>query len=39
MGVFVENLQEIINKDFTASEKLSQMIENHFNVLGQMILI
>lgn len=34
MGVFVENLQLIIQKGETSTEKLSQMIDNHFNVLA-----
>ncbi len=34
MGVFVENLQQIIQNGETSSEKLSQMIDNHFNVLA-----
>jgi TetR/AcrR family transcriptional regulator, fatty acid metabolism regulator protein len=34
MGVFVENLQQIIKDENTASEKLGQMIENHFQVLA-----
>jgi TetR/AcrR family transcriptional regulator, fatty acid metabolism regulator protein len=34
MGVFVENLQQIIKDESTAKEKLGQMIENHFQVLA-----
>ena len=34
MGVFVENLQQIIKDENSASEKLGQMIENHFQVLA-----
>lgn len=34
MGVFVENLREIIDNGESSSEKLSQMIDNHFNVLA-----
>ena len=34
MGVFVENLQQIIKDETSASEKLRQMIENHFQVLA-----
>lgn len=34
MGVFVENLQQIIQNGETSAEKLSQMIDNHFNVLA-----
>ena len=34
MGVFVENLQEIIQNDQSSSEKLSQMVDNHFRVLA-----
>ena len=34
MEVFAENLKQIIEIDASASEKLFQMIENHFNVLA-----
>ena len=34
MGVFVDNLQYIIKNGSSSSEKLAQMIENHFNVLS-----
>ena len=34
MGVFVEKLQQIIKDENSASEKLGQMIENHFRVLA-----
>ncbi len=34
MAVFVENLQKIIKDGNSASEKLGQMIENHFRVLS-----
>ena len=34
MGVFVDNLQEIIKNGSSSSEKLAQMIENHFRVLS-----
>ncbi|MEK4627726.1 MAG: TetR/AcrR family transcriptional regulator [Solibacillus sp.] len=34
MGIFVENLQDIIKSGETSSEKLSRMIENHFQVLS-----
>jgi len=34
MGVFVENLTEIIRKGKTPVEKLSNMIDNHFQVLA-----
>ena len=34
MGVFVGNLQKIIKDENSASEKLGQMIENHFQVLA-----
>ena len=34
MGVFVENLQQIIKDETSASEKLGQMVENHFQVLA-----
>lgn len=34
MGVFVDNLQEIIKNGSSSSEKLCQMIENHFQVLS-----
>ncbi|MFJ8237256.1 TetR/AcrR family transcriptional regulator [Ureibacillus sp. NPDC094379] len=34
MGMFVESLQEIIQLGESSTEKLSQMIENHFKVLA-----
>jgi TetR/AcrR family fatty acid metabolism transcriptional regulator len=34
MGLFVENLQDIMKNGSTSSEKLGQMIENHFYVLS-----
>lgn len=34
MGIFVENLQDIIKSGETSSEKLSKMINNHFRVLS-----
>ncbi|WP_431027445.1 TetR/AcrR family transcriptional regulator [Lysinibacillus sp. LZ02] len=34
MGLFVEKLQDIINSGNSSSEKLTQMIENHFEVLA-----
>ena len=34
MGVFVDNLQDIIKNRSSSSEKLAQMIENHFKVLS-----
>lgn len=34
MVIFVDNLQEIIKNGSSSSEKLGQMIENHFNVLS-----
>ena len=34
MGVFVDNLQDIIKNGSSSSEKLAQMIENHFKVLS-----
>ena len=35
MGVFVDNLQDIIKNGSSSSEKLEQMIENHFKVLSE----
>ena len=35
MGVFVDNLQDIIKNESSSSEKLIQMIENHFQVLAK----
>ncbi len=35
MAVFVDNLQEIIKNGNSSSEKLCQMIENHFQVLSK----
>ncbi|RUL51138.1 MULTISPECIES: TetR/AcrR family transcriptional regulator [Lysinibacillus] len=34
MGVFVENLQDIIQNGESSTEKLSNMIDNHFTVLA-----
>ncbi len=34
MAVFVESLQDIIENGNTSKDKLSRMIENHFNVLA-----
>ena len=34
MSVFVDNLQDIIKNGSSSSEKLEQMIENHFKVLS-----
>lgn len=34
MGLFVDNLQDIIKNGSSSSEKLAQMIENHFRVLS-----
>ncbi len=34
MAVFVENLKEIIQQGESSTEKLSQMIDNHFQVLA-----
>ncbi|WP_336637640.1 TetR/AcrR family transcriptional regulator [Lysinibacillus fusiformis] len=34
MAVFVESLQDIIENRNTSKDKLSRMIENHFNVLA-----
>ena len=34
MGVFVENLQDIIKSGESSSDKLCRMIENHFSVLS-----
>ncbi len=34
MGVFVENLKQIIKDESTACEKLLKMIDNHFRVLA-----
>lgn len=35
MGIFVNNLEEIIKKDNTATEMLEKMIDNHFRVLHE----
>ncbi|MGM9951669.1 MAG: TetR/AcrR family transcriptional regulator [Lysinibacillus sp.] len=35
MGLFVDNLQDIIKNESSSSEKLKQMIENHFQVLAK----
>ncbi|MCM3637220.1 TetR family transcriptional regulator [Sporosarcina luteola] len=34
MGVFVENVQEILKKEISATEMLAKMIENHFSLLN-----
>ncbi|HSJ38156.1 MAG TPA: TetR/AcrR family transcriptional regulator [Planococcus sp. (in: firmicutes)] len=34
MAVFVSNLEQILTKDHSASEKLKLMIESHFNLLA-----
>lgn len=34
MGLFVENLKDIINDEISTSEKLLKMVENHFRVLA-----
>lgn len=34
MGVFIEDLQKIMNQSKTATEKLIKMIDNHFQVLA-----
>ena len=34
MSLFVENLQQIIEEDMSAKEKLEKMIENHLSVLA-----
>ncbi|MEK4025059.1 TetR/AcrR family transcriptional regulator [Mammaliicoccus sciuri] len=33
MAIFVENINEILTKDLSISEKLLQVVENHFRVL------
>ncbi|GKV66416.1 MULTISPECIES: TetR/AcrR family transcriptional regulator [Sporosarcina] len=33
MAIFVENVKEILTKDFSTSEKLREVVENHFRVL------
>ena len=35
MGIFVDNLKDIIERRDIASEKLCKMIENHFQVLSR----
>ncbi|HWK24820.1 MAG TPA: TetR/AcrR family transcriptional regulator [Ureibacillus sp.] len=35
MGVFVESLKEIIQNGESSTDKLSKMIDNHFNVLAK----
>ncbi|WP_062104469.1 TetR/AcrR family transcriptional regulator [Bacillus niameyensis] len=35
MGLFVDQIKEVINSKQTASEKLLVMIENHFNILSE----
>lgn len=39
MAVFIESLSEILNKEYTATEKLELMIKNHFNVLSSDIYL
>ncbi|MGG0667407.1 TetR/AcrR family transcriptional regulator [Lederbergia citrisecunda] len=34
MGVFVENVKEILKKEISATEMLAKMIENHFSLLN-----
>lgn len=34
MGVFVDNVKEILKKDISATEMLAKMIENHFSLLN-----
>ncbi|MCM3711824.1 TetR/AcrR family transcriptional regulator [Sporosarcina luteola] len=34
MGVFVDNVQEILKKEISATEMLAKMIENHFSLLN-----
>lgn len=34
MSVFIDNLKDIIKTESSATEKLSKMIDNHFNVLA-----
>lgn len=34
MGVFVDNVKEILQKEITATEMLAKMIENHFSLLN-----
>ena len=35
MGIFINNLRVILEKDLNTSEKLSRMIDNHFRVLHE----
>lgn len=35
MGIFTNNLREILEQDLNTSEKLSRMIDNHFRVLHE----
>lgn len=39
MAVFIESLNLILNKDYSASEKLELMIKNHFSVLSNDIYL
>jgi TetR/AcrR family fatty acid metabolism transcriptional regulator len=34
MGVFAENVKEILKKDISSTEMLAKMIENHFSLLN-----
>ncbi|MFC5603893.1 TetR/AcrR family transcriptional regulator [Sporosarcina koreensis] len=34
MGVFVDNVKEILKKEISATEMLARMIENHFSLLN-----
>lgn len=34
MGVFVENVKEILKKEISSTEMLAKMIENHFSLLN-----
>ncbi len=34
MGVFVDNVKEILQKEISATEMLAKMIENHFSLLN-----
>ncbi|MGN7388244.1 TetR/AcrR family transcriptional regulator [Sporosarcina sp. SAFN-015] len=34
MGVFVDNVKEILKKEISATEMLAKMIENHFSLLN-----
>lgn len=35
MGIFTNNLRDILEKDLNTSEKLAKMIDNHFRVLHE----